>query len=53
MASFGCPKHKLKNLEFVKQHFWTQSSFWIKTNFDPTIRWGRLDKINAHRIYNL
>ncbi len=44
MASFGYPKHKQKNLEFAKQHFWTQSSFWVKIHFDPMARWRGLDK---------
>jgi len=53
MASFGYPKHKLKTLEFAQQQFWTQCSFSVKIHFDPMVRWGRLDKINVHRIYNL
>jgi hypothetical protein len=53
MASFGYPKYNLKTLEFAQQHFWTQSSFWFKINFDPMVRWWRLDKINVHIVYNL
>jgi hypothetical protein len=52
MASFGYLKHKLKTLVFA-QHFLTQNSFWVKIQFDPTVRWGGLDKINVHIIYNL
>jgi len=49
MASIGYPKHKWNFLKFAQKHFWTQSSFWIKINFDPMVRWGGLDKINVHR----
>jgi hypothetical protein len=38
MASFDYPKHKWKTLEFAHKYFWTQSSFWVKINFDPTVR---------------
>jgi hypothetical protein len=51
MASFGQPKHKQKNLEFAQQHFGTQSSLWVKINFDPMVRWGGLNKINIHTVY--
>jgi hypothetical protein len=50
MVSFGYPKHKKK---IAWQHFETQSSFWIKINLDPIVRWKRLDKFNVHIIYNL
>jgi hypothetical protein len=50
MASFSYLKHKQKNLEFAQQHFGIQSLFWIKINFDPTVRWKGLDTINVHRI---
>jgi hypothetical protein len=53
MSSFGYPKHNLKTLEFAQQHFWTQSSILVKIHFDPMVRWGRLDKINVQKIYNL
>ncbi len=53
MASFGYPKHKQKTLEFAKQHFGIQNSVSVKINLDPTVRWGRLNKINVHIIYNL
>jgi hypothetical protein len=53
MAFFGYPKHKQKTLEFAQQRFGTQSLFWIKINFDPTVRWGGLDRINIHKVYNL
>jgi hypothetical protein len=53
MASFGYPKHKFKKLEFAQQHFWTQSSFWVKINFHPMVRWRGLGKINVHKIYNV
>jgi hypothetical protein len=53
MASVGYPKHKWKTLEFAQKHFWIQSLFWVKINFDLMVRWGRLDKINVHRVYNL
>jgi len=49
MASIGYPKHKWNFLKFAQKHFWTQSSFWIKINFDPMVRWRGLDKINVHR----
>jgi hypothetical protein len=39
MASFGYSKHKQKPLEITPQHFWTQSSFWVKSNFDPMVKW--------------
>ncbi len=45
MASFGYPKHKKKN--FIIYTTTIQSSFWIKINFDPIVRWGGLDKINV------
>jgi hypothetical protein len=38
MASFGYPKHELKTLEFVQQHFGIQISFRIKIHFDLTFR---------------
>jgi hypothetical protein len=53
MASYSYPKHKFKTLEFAQQHFWIQSSFWVKINFDPMVRWGGLHKINVHKVYNL
>jgi hypothetical protein len=34
----------LKTLKFAQQHFWPQSSFWFKINFDPMVKWGGLDK---------
>jgi hypothetical protein len=49
MASFGYSKQKYKTLEFA-QHFWTQSLFWVKINFDPMVRWRRLDKFNVHIV---
>jgi hypothetical protein len=52
MASFGQPKHKQKSLKFA-QHFGTQSSFWVKINLNPIIRWRGLNKINVHIVYNL
>jgi hypothetical protein len=42
MTSFVYPKHEQKKLEFVPQHFWTHSLFWVKINFGPTVRWGGL-----------
>ncbi len=36
-----------KNLEFAWQHFGTQSSLWVKMNFDPIVRWRVLDQINV------
>jgi hypothetical protein len=27
--------------------------FELEVHFHPTVRWGRLDKINVHRVYNL
>jgi len=53
MVFFGHPKHKQKNLKFAWQHFGTQSSLWVKLNFDSTIRWKGLDKIIAHIVCNL
>jgi SOS-response transcriptional repressor LexA len=53
MASFCYLKHKLKTLKFAQQHLKTQSSFWVKIHFDPMIRWGGLDKINVHKVYDL
>jgi hypothetical protein len=53
MASFSYLKHKLKTLEFAQQHFWIQSSFWVKINFNPMVRSGGLDKINVHKVYHL
>jgi hypothetical protein len=53
MASFGYAKHNLKTLELAQQHFWIQSSFWIKYYFDPMVRWKGLNKINVHIVYNL
>jgi len=53
MVSFGYPNRKQKTLKFAWQHFGTQSSLWVKINFDPTIRWKGLDKINVHKVYNL
>jgi len=52
MTSFGQPKHKQKSLKFA-EHFGIQSSLWLKINLNPTIRWGGLNKINVHIIYNL
>jgi hypothetical protein len=48
MASCDYSKHKKK---FAWQHFGIQSSFWIKINLDPKIKWKGLDKINVHRVY--
>jgi hypothetical protein len=53
MVSFGYPKHKQEISKFAWQHFGIQSLFWVKINFDPTIRWRGLDKINVHIVYNL
>jgi len=53
MVSFDYFKHKQKKLKFSWQPFGTQGLLWVKMNFDPTIRWRGLDKINAHIIYNL
>jgi hypothetical protein len=35
---------------YVWQHFETQSSLWIKINFDPKFKWRGLDKINVHKV---
>jgi hypothetical protein len=53
MVSFDYLKHKPKKLKFVWQPFGTQGLLWSKMNFDPTVRWRRLDKINVHIICNL
>jgi hypothetical protein len=53
MTTFGYPKHRQKTLKFAQQHFGSQNSLWIKINFDKMVRWRGLDKINAHKIYNL
>jgi hypothetical protein len=53
MASFGYHKNKKIKFEFAYEHFETQSLFWVKIKFDPMIRWGGLDKINVHIVYNL
>jgi len=29
----------IKKLECAWQHFWIQSSFWIKVKLDPMVRW--------------
>jgi hypothetical protein len=50
MASFYNPKHKQKTSKYVWQHFETQSSIWIKINFDPTFKWRGLDKINVYKV---
>jgi hypothetical protein len=50
MASFGSPKHKQKSLEFAQQDVGTQSSFWVKINLDPTVKWEGLNKINVHKV---
>jgi hypothetical protein len=50
MVFFGYHKHKQKTSEFVWQHFGTQSSLWVKINFDPMVKWKELDKINLHYI---
>ncbi len=52
MVFFGYPKHKQKTLKFAWKHFGIQSSFWVKMNFDPMVRWRGLDKINVHIVYN-
>jgi hypothetical protein len=38
MASFGYAKQKQKTWKFAQQHFGSQSSFWVKINFDPIVR---------------
>ncbi len=53
MVSFDYPKHKQKTLKFAWQPFGTQNLLWNKINFDATVKWRRLDKINVHTIYNL
>jgi hypothetical protein len=53
MMFFGYHKHKQKKLKNSWWHFGTQSSLWIKINFDSTVRWKELGKINVHIIYNL
>jgi len=53
MISFGYFKHKGKTLKFAWQHFEAQSSFWVKINFDPMVKWRGLDKTNVHTIYKL
>jgi hypothetical protein len=51
--------HPLTNLNTIKktlefaQHFGIQSSFWVRINVDPMVRWKGLNKINVHKIYNL
>jgi hypothetical protein len=52
MASFGYLKHNQKTLKFA-QHFWTHNSFWVQIHFDPMIKWGGLNQINVHKVYNL
>jgi len=53
MVSFGYPKHTQKTLNFTWQPFGIQSLLWIKIDFDPTVKWRRLNKINVHTIYDL
>ncbi len=53
MTFFSYLKHKQKTLEFAWQHFGTQSSLWVKINFDPMVRWRGWNKIKVYRIYNL
>jgi hypothetical protein len=53
MICFGYHKHKQQTIKFAQQHFRIQSSFWIKINLDPTVRWRGLNKINVYTIYNL
>jgi hypothetical protein len=45
MISFNYPKHKMFFLKIAWQHFGTQSSLWIKINFDPMVRWRGFDKL--------
>jgi hypothetical protein len=52
MTSLAYRKHKQKNLEFAWQHFGAWSSFCIKINFDPMVKWRRLDQINIYRVCN-
>ncbi len=51
MAFFGYFKHEQFFLKFTWQHYGTQCSLWVLINFDPTIKWKILDKINVHRVY--
>jgi hypothetical protein len=53
MVSFSYPKDEQKTLKFAWQPFGTQSLFCVKINFNPTIRWRGVNKINVHIIYNL
>jgi dynactin complex subunit len=53
MASFGYCKHKLKNFKICTTTFLNSKFILSQINFDSIVRWGGLDKINVHRIYNL
>jgi hypothetical protein len=52
LKSWWHPKRKQKTLKFAKQYFKTQSSFWVKINFDSTTKWRALNRINIHSVYN-
>jgi hypothetical protein len=51
MISFSYLKHNKFFEKIPWQHFGTQSSLWVKFNFDPMVRWRGFDKINVHIIY--
>jgi len=51
LANLNTSKRNLKICTTTK--FGIQSSLWVKINLDPTIKWGGLNKINVHRVYNL
>jgi len=53
IISFGYLKHMQRKLKFAWQRIGTQSSFWIKNDIDPIVRWRGLDKINVHTLCNL
>jgi hypothetical protein len=53
MASFGYPKPKQKNFKICTTiKFGIQCSLWVKINLDPIVKWGGLNKINVHKVYN-
>jgi hypothetical protein len=53
MIFFSYHKQKQKIKKIAWQHFATQSSFWVKINLDPMVRWRELNKVNVHIVYNL
>jgi hypothetical protein len=54
MPSFGQPKHKqIIIIIYTTTKFGIQSSLWVKINLDPAVKWGWLNKINVHKLYNL